>query len=131
MSNVDRECLKFAWETISIFLERRGHGRDVLRYSRRAGSMIFSDGLLATLAFAYSKASGEEAWMEVVNGVVKWLNKRGLLKHVLTDKVNYTKVFKELSEMEEWQITLTEKEAVRFLSLLARLCEGEFGEETR
>lgn len=127
MINVDRECLKFAWKIVSKLLENRELGSEVLRCSRRAGSMVFSDGLPVTLAFTYSRE--RKAWEEVGDSVVKWLNKRGLLKHVLTgeDKVDRMKVFAELSEMEGWRIFIAEKEAVRFLSWLARLCEGEFG----
>jgi CRISPR type III-B/RAMP module-associated protein Cmr5 len=128
MIDVDRKCLKFAWEIVSTLLEKRELGSEVLRCSRRAGSMVFSDGLPATLAFAYSRK--REAWREVGDSVVKWLNKRGLLRHVLADgdKVERVRVFRELSEMEGWKLLMAEKEAVRFLGWLARLCEGEFGE---
>lgn len=129
MIDIDRECLKFVWKTISRFMERRELGKEVLRYSRRAGSMVYSDGLPAILAFAYSR--GKEAWREVGDGVVKWLTKRGLLEHAVNKggKVDRMKVFVELSKMESWKIPLAEKEAVRFLGWLARLCEGEFGGE--
>jgi len=130
MIDVERECLKFAWEIISGFTDRREYGRSVLRYSRRAGTMIFSDGLPATLAFAYSKARREEAWKEVSGCIVKWLYKRGLIKHAFTTGEEVSlEIFKELSEMEDWKILMAEKEAVRVLNWLARLCEGEFGEE--
>jgi CRISPR/Cas system CMR-associated protein Cmr5 small subunit len=128
MIDVDKKCLKFAWEIVGRLLGRRELGNEVLRHSRRAGSMVFSDGLPATLAFAYSR--GREAWREVGDSVVKWLNKRGLLRHVLADrdKLERVRVFRELSEMEGWKLLMAEREAVRFLGWLARLCEGEFGE---
>ena len=131
MIDVERECLKFAWEIISGFTDRREYGRSVLRYSRRAGTMILSDGLPATLAFAYSKAKREEAWKEVSDCIVRWLYKRGLIKHKFSmGKEASLEVFKELSDMENWKILMAEKEATRVLNWLAKLCEGEFGEES-
>jgi len=125
--DIDRECLKFTYEIVSRLRERGEVGKEVLRYSRRAGTMILSNGLPATLAFAYSR--NKEAWREVGDSVIRWLCKRNLLKNVLVDedKVDHVKVFGELSTMNDWRILIAEREAVRILGWLSRLCEGEFG----
>jgi len=131
MIDVEKECLKFIWEVISGFTDRRKYGRSVLRYSRRASTMILSEGLPATLAFAYSKAKREEAWKEVSDCIVRWLYRRGLIKHTFSmEKEASLEVFKELSEMEDWKILMAEKEATRVLNWLAKLCEGKFGEKS-
>lgn len=122
MTGLDRECLGFAWEIVDELKGDKELGKSVLRYSRRAGGMLLSDGLPATLAFAYSKS--DDGWRKICEAIVKWLNKRDLLSQ--QDPLN---VLKELSEMEEWKVSIVDRDAMRLLGWLCRLCEGRFGGE--
>jgi len=129
MNDVDRKCLKFVYEVINRFRERREFGKEVLRYSRRASNIVLSDGLSATLAFVYSR--NKEAWNAIGDSIIKWLHMRGLLENVLIDedKVDPIRAFGELSTMDDWKMLIAEMEATRILGWLSKLCEGEFGGE--
>jgi len=126
-----------AWRLVSSLNEEVGE--KVRAYSRRMTVMMASDGVLSTLAFAYSKATektirrvissedvggtDERAWALLYCWVIRWLMTRGF---PVSDKEDVLLTFEKLASYDPSLLSWVGKEAISIVEWIKRFSEGRF-----
>ncbi|MFQ6095423.1 MAG: type III-B CRISPR module-associated protein Cmr5 [Candidatus Bathyarchaeia archaeon] len=126
-----------AWRLVSTLdKEVREKVRD---YSRRMAAMMASDGLLPSLAFAYSKATektirrviggedvegtDERAWALLYCWIIRWLAARSF---PVSDKEDVLSTFEKLASYDPSLLSWAGKEAISIVEWIKRFSEGRF-----
>jgi len=95
---------KFALEKVKSVVADKGNFKKNYRsYARKFPTLVLTNGLAATVAFAVDKSKSEKAWKEIYKNISEWLKKDNLEEYVCSlDSDEYRVVTNEVLALFTW-----------------------------